>query len=622
MSASHRWFGFLSSLFLLILIPFPIFEETITRVFHGALVANSDPIWLAGLIVILLASDLILPIPSSIASTAAGSSLGFGVGTLTCLVGMSLGCAIGYWLGRKIGTPATLYLVGEQEIEKAKLLGRKYGAIVLILTRAVPILAEASVLSAGLAHVPPRLFFFVTGLSNLGISIVYSGIGAFAYEANSVLIVLAGAIFVPGLAILITGVTFRGENILEACFLKHWEIKKTRIPFEGTPKILEARFSLAFQYQVFFTNKVFDPQNSLLVRTLAHKEPSRQHCLTVFVDDGVLGAWPNLEHDIEGYIAAHKKYLRLSKGLIKVPGGEKSKNNPDILHMVYRQLLKLGVDRHSFVLVIGGGAVLDAVGYGAATTHRGVRLVRLPTTVLAQNDSGIGVKTGINFLNSKNSIGAFAPPFAVINDLQFLKTLSLRDRRAGFAEAVKVALINDRDFFEWLEGHADALTKFEDNDTVHMIHHCAELHMNHIVHSGDPFETGNARPLDYGHWSAHKLESLTKNELRHGEAVAIGIALDSRYASQIGLLPKGTEDRICLLLEKLGFRLWHPLMRETDSKGKLRLTEGIREFREHIGGDLSITLLEDIGRSIEIHKIDLKKIEEVIHWLEERERRL
>lgn len=621
MSAIHKWFGLLSSLFLLILIPFIIFEETITRVFHDALAANRDPIWLAGLIAILLASDLVLPIPSSIASTAAGTLLGFGAGTLTCWVGMSLGCVIGYWLGRIIGTPATQYLVGEQELEKAKRLGHQYGAIVLVITRAVPVLAEASVISAGLTHVPPRLFFIVTGLANLGISIVYSGIGAFAYETNSFLMVLAGAILVPGIAIFITGVTFFRGNILEACFLGQRGMKEASVSSERIPEILESRFSLAFQYQVAFTNRVFDPQNPLLVRTLAQKESSRQHCLTVFVDDGVMAAWPNLKQDIEGYIAAHKKHLRISTSLIKVPGGEESKNDPDILHMVYRQLFKLGVDRHSFVLVIGGGAVLDAVGYGAATTHRGVRLVRLPTTVLAQNDSGIGVKTGINFLDSKNFIGAFAPPFAVINDLQFLKTLSCRDRRAGIAEAVKVALINDRDFFEWLESQVQALNEFDFNAISYMIRHCAELHLNHIARSGDPFETGNARPLDYGHWSAHKLESLTKHELRHGEAVAIGIAIDSRYASQIGLLPKGTEDRICRLLEKLGFRLWHPIMRETDSKGNLRLTEGIREFREHLGGDLSITLLADIGRRIEIHDIDLKEIETVIHWLEDRERR-
>ena len=95
--------------------------------------------------------------------------------------------------------------------------------------------------------------------------------------------------------------------------------------------------------------------------------------------------------------------------------------------MVYHQLFQVGVDRHSFILAIGGGAVLDTVGYAAATTHRGVRLLRMPTTVLAQNDSGVGVKTGINFFKVKNFIGTFAPPYAVINDFRFLATLSNRE---------------------------------------------------------------------------------------------------------------------------------------------------------------------------------------------------
>ena len=621
MSALQRWVGLLFSLFLFIMIPFIIFEETITRVYHDTLATNQDPIWLAGFIAILLASDLVLPIPSSIASTAAGSLLGFGAGTVTCWVGLSLGCVIGYGIGTTIGTSAAHYLVGEQELEKAKRLGHQYGAIVLIVTRAVPVLSEASVLSAGLTQVSPRVFFIVTGLGNLGISLVYAGIGAFAYEANSFLMALAGAILVPGVAMVLAGVMFFKGNIRKACFLGDRETKKERVPLGGISGHVEARFSIPFQYQVYFTNRIFDPSNPLLVRTLAQKEPARRHCLTVFVDSGVIAAWPNLEQDIKGYINAHEKHFRLTTSLITVPGGEESKNNPEILQMVYRHLFEVGVDRHSFVLAIGGGAVLDTVGYGVATTHRGVRFVRLPTTVLAQNDSGIGVKTGVNFHESKNFIGAFAPPFAVINDFQFLKTLSGRDRRAGIAEAVKVALIKDSDFFEWLERQVPALNEFDFTVISYMIRHCAELHLNHIVHGGDPFETGNARPLDYGHWSAHKLESLTKHELRHGEAVAIGMAMDSRYASQIGLLPKGTENRICQLLENMEFRLWHPVMRERDGNGQLRLIEGIREFREHLGGDLSITLLTDIGKSMEIHDLNLKEIETVTLWLEDRERR-
>src|SRR4029079_4140447 len=120
-----------------------------------------------------------------------------------------------------------------------------------------------------------------------------------------------------------------------------------------------------------------------------------------------------------------------------------------------------GLDRHAFVMAVGGGALLDLVGYAAATTHRGGRLLRVPTTVLAQNDSGVGVKNGVNAFGVKNLVGTFAPPFAVINDLRFLQTLEPRERVAGMAEAVKVALVRDASFFEWMEAEAAGLAAFQ-----------------------------------------------------------------------------------------------------------------------------------------------------------------
>jgi 3-dehydroquinate synthase len=253
-------------------------------------------------------------------------------------------------------------------------------------------------------------------------------------------------------------------------------------------------------------------------------------------------------------------------------------------------------------------------------THRGVRLIRVPTTVLAQDDSGVGVKNGVNFRGVKNFVGTFAPPFAVLNDLDLLTRLSERDKIAGVAEAVKVALIRDRAFFTWLERNADELITFERRALAQMIRHCAELHMRQIAHGGDPFETGSARPLDYGHWSAHKLESLTKHHLRHGEAVAIGMALDARYSVLAGLLAEGEDRRICALLEHLGFRLWHPALEARGPDGSLAVLEGLREFREHLGGDLTVTLLEGIGTGIEVHAIDEARMLAAMNWLKERAR--
>jgi 3-dehydroquinate synthase len=238
--------------------------------------------------------------------------------------------------------------------------------------------------------------------------------------------------------------------------------------------------------------------------------------------------------------------------------------------------------------------------------------------VLAQDDSGVGVKNGVNLFGVKNFCGTFAPPFAVLNDIDLLMPLSERDKVAGMAEAVKVALIRDGDFFAWLEQNADELITFQRPALAAMIRRCAELHMRQIAHGGDPFETGSARPLDYGHWSAHKLETLTNHHLRHGEAVAIGIALDARYSVLTGLLAAGQEARICTLLEHLGLRLWHPALESTRPDGSLALFEGLREFREHLGGELTVTLLEGIGRGIEVHEIDDVRMRAALRWLKER----
>src|SRR4030095_15600417 len=128
-----------------------------------------------------------------------------------------------------------------------------------------------------------------------------------------------------------------------------------------------------------------------------------------------------------------------------------------------------------------------------------------------------------------------------------------------------------------------------------LIYPCAELHVNHIATSGDPFEFGSARPLDFGHWAAHKLEQLSEYKIRHGEAVAIGIALDVIYSELIGFITRDTCERILRLLETLGFDLFANELLHADSSGTLMVLKGLEEFQEHLGGELTITLLEDIG---------------------------
>src|SRR5918994_2855246 len=379
------------------------------------------------------------------------------------------------------------------------------------------------------------------------------------------------------------------------------------------------RFSVAFEYPVCFTERVFDPGNPVLGEILASREPERRHRCVAFVDDGVLAARPGLVDQIVGYARHHAARMELVAPPLPVPGGERIKTELFFVEQMQQRLFEHRIDRHSYVIAIGGGAVLDAVGLVAAVTHRGVRLIRVPTTVLAQDDSGVGVKNGVNLFGVKNFCGTFAPPFAVLNDIDLLTPLSERDKIAGMAEAVKVALIRDGAFFVWLERNADDLITFDRAALAQMIRRCAQLHMRQIAHGGDPFETGSARPLDYGHWSAHKLESLTKHHLRHGEAVAIGIALDARYSVLAGLLAEGQEARICALLEHPGFSLWHSALEARRPDGSLAVLEGLREFQEHLGGELTVTLLEDIGSGIEVHAIDEARVLEAIAWLKQRD---
>lgn len=377
------------------------------------------------------------------------------------------------------------------------------------------------------------------------------------------------------------------------------------------------RFSVAYDYPIAFTREIFSPDNPLLADVISRKEPRKTHRCLIYVDAGIAATWPDLETRINAYFAAHASRMTLLAAPITVPGGEAIKADLETVNGVLEDIRRYGVDRHAYVIVIGGGAALDALGLAAAMGHRGVRLIRLPTTVLSQNDSGVGVKNAVNFQGCKNFIGTFAPPWAVLNDFDFLCTLSRRDRLAGIAEAIKVALIRDGAFFDWLEANADSLAEFDPRTEEIMIRRSAELHMQQIGRGGDPFEQGSSRPLDFGHWSAHKLEALTHHGISHGEAVAIGIALDARYSVLKGLLPAGAEWRVVWLLKRLGLPVFHAQLLEIGDDGQPAILAGLGEFQEHLGGELTITLLAGLGRGHDVHKIDETMMTAAIDWLRE-----
>lgn len=360
----------------------------------------------------------------------------------------------------------------------------------------------------------------------------------------------------------------------------------------------EFQIPVVFRHRVAFTRAVFDPGNDLLRGILRE---SGEGPSMVVIDEGVSRVCPALAGQVVDYFAAAGLELR---GVHLLGGGEAAKADDRGVREVWRWIDEAGLDRHSQVLVIGGGAVLDAVGYAAATAHRGLRLVRLPTTTLSQADSGVGVKCAINAFGKKNWIGAFAVPHAVLNDAAFLHLQDEETRRAGLVEAVKVALVKDAVFFDWIEAHADALAALDADLLEECVKRSALLHARHIAEGGDPFENGSSRPLDFGHWAAHKLESLVGHGLSHAHAVSIGIALDSLISAHAGWCSESLAGRVLRLLAALRLPLVHPALHWTDEAGRLRVLEGIDEFRQHLGGPLTVMMLCEAGRGIDVHELD------------------
>ena len=380
-------------------------------------------------------------------------------------------------------------------------------------------------------------------------------------------------------------------------------------------------FTVSYDYPVYFTRNLFEPHNDLLADVIDRLNEHRRHRIKVFLDSGVSATTPELAQKIEQYAERWSGCLKMEGPVEIVPGGEKIKSGWDLVKPMMTKIAEGHLCRQSFVVAIGGGSVLDSVGLAASLVHRGLRLIRIPTTVLAKDDAGVGVKNGVNEHGMKNFAGTFAPPFAILIDYQFLQTLPPKHWFGGIAEAFKVAIIKDREFFVYLHSHATDLRKRDNAAIETTIRRCAILHLDHIGANGDPFEFGTARPLDFGHWSAHRLESLSGYEIGHGQAVSIGIAIDSYYASQIGLISAKECDAILSGLEETGLPIWSDLLELRGPDGKLEILQGLDDFREHLGGQLCITLPDGIGRKTEICEMNPVIIKHALSYLKQRSHR-
>jgi 3-dehydroquinate synthase len=384
-------------------------------------------------------------------------------------------------------------------------------------------------------------------------------------------------------------------------------------------KTIEQRFTVTYEYPVVFCQGLFGVDNHLLVDLLSRDEMApAPYRIVIVIDRGVERCHPHLTHQITEWLTAHKDVVELATPIEFLPGNEFVKKHDGVVERLVKLAYQTHIGRKDTFVVIGGGAVQDVVGYAASVVHRGCRIIRVNTTTLSQGDAGVGVKNGVDYGSAKNFLGTFAPPLAVVNDTTFLSTLTDRDWRNGIAEAVKVAVIKDIAFFEWLQANAAALRERDERAMNEMIYRSAQLHLAHISGAGDPFERGSARPLDFGHWCAHRLEAMSCYQMSHGEAVAIGIALDMIYASLLDLVTPVEATHVIALLKNCGLRVWcdELVLRGTDDR--LAILEGIRQFREHLGGNLCITLPDGLGRKTEIHEMNEALLERAVTLLRER----
>ena len=279
------------------------------------------------------------------------------------------------------------------------------------------------------------------------------------------------------------------------------------------------------------------------------------------------------------------------KDKVILPDGEAQKTLANWQFLI-EQLVALGAQRDATVVALGGGVIGDMAGFAAACYMRGIRVVQVPTTLLAQVDAAVGGKTGVNLPAGKNLVGSFHAPGAVVVDIDTLATLDARDYRAGLAEVVKYGAIRDAGFFAWLEHEADALAARVPDALLEAVHRSVSNKAE--VVAADERESGQRALLNFGHTFGHALETATGyRRYRHGEAVAIGMSLAARLSELLSLTASGLAERLDALLVRLG--LTTELPSELDREQLLDL---MRLDKKNQAEQMRLVLLEDIGRAV------------------------
>ena len=302
---------------------------------------------------------------------------------------------------------------------------------------------------------------------------------------------------------------------------------------------------------------------------------------------------------------------RIFHSTLTLPPGEATKSWT-YLQKTVDFLLEEKTERADVIIALGGGVIGDLVGFAAAILRRGVSFVQIPTSLLAQVDSSVGGKTGINTSQGKNLVGAFHQPSLVLSDVEVLNTLQKRDFMSGYGEVVKYGLLGSEDFFVWLEKNGSALVTGDITARLEAVRMSCQIKVDIVAK--DETEQGDRALLNLGHTFSHALEAATgySNRLMHGEGVAIGCVLAFELSARLGLCPQEAPSRVRAHLQKMGMKT-----EIADIKGSLpaaaELLLIMAQDKKVVGGKLNFILVNDIGKSFMTSDIDKNTILTVLH---------
>ncbi len=285
--------------------------------------------------------------------------------------------------------------------------------------------------------------------------------------------------------------------------------------------------------------------------------------------------------------------------VIVLPAGEKTKSL-EVLEKVYYKLVNMGIQKSDVIVALGGGVIGDLAGFAASSYLRGVGLVQIPTTLLAQVDSSVGGKVAVNLDTGKNLVGAFYHPALVIIDNDVLKTLSDEDFAGGMAEAIKTGAIMDADLFELIEKNGGRIKIMDVIGEV--VAGCCAIKAD--VVRQDELDNGLRMILNYGHTLAHAIEKMPNNNYTHGQAVSIGMVKFAQLGESLGVTQKGASEKIEKLVHQFGL----PSNTEEDKENLVKIMKRDKKIRE---GMLNVILLKKIGEAV-VYKTPIKKIGELI----------